>query len=88
MCEMQACYMCDNACTNPELDSDNDLSFFSIGTSIDGYRTFLRSGYGRPTVILFEKFGKETGWSGIAEYKPKYCPNCGRLLKENDTARK
>lgn len=85
MCEMKACYMCDNAYTNSELDSDDDLSYFSIGELSDGYRIFLRSGDGRPTVILFEKFIKETGWHFVAEYKPKYCPNCGRLLKENDT---
>lgn len=49
-----------------------------------GYRALLRSGDGRPTAILFEKWTDGVGWTTIGHYQPKYCPNCGRELKEND----
>ena len=83
MSEMKVCYLCDNAFTNEELDSDNDLSYFSIGEWSDNYRILFRSGAGRPTAILVETHSKQIGWSAICEYIPRYCPNCGRLLKEN-----
>lgn len=81
--EPKACRMCDNAFTNPELNGDNDLSYFSIGECGDGYRMMLRSGDGRPVEILVEKWDDRTGWHKIGYYRPKYCPNCGRELKEN-----
>ena len=86
MVEMNACYMCDNAYTNPELDSDHDLSYISIGKCIRGYRMFMRAGDGRSTTILIEKWIEGTGWCAIGDYQPQYCPNCGRRLKENDNA--
>lgn len=81
-----ACYMCDNARTNPELDSDNDLSYVCVGECISSYRMFIRSGDGKSTVILIDKWSEERGWFTIpvGVYKPQYCPNCGRRLKEND----
>lgn len=79
----QACGMCNNAHTDPELNSDNDLSYISIGEHEKGYRALLHSGDGRPTEILFEKWMDGTGWTAIGCYQPKYCPNCGRELKEN-----
>lgn len=80
----KSCRMCDNAATNPELNSDNDLSFSGIGECVDGYRIMLRSGDGRPTGIIFERWNEKAGWSTIGHYLPKYCPNCGRELKENE----
>ena len=80
----QACGMCINEYTDPELNSDNDLSYISIREHEKGYRALLRSGDGRPTAILFEKWTDGAGWTTIGHYQPKYCPNCGRELKEND----
>lgn len=77
------CYICDNAHTNPELHKDNDLSYISIGDFARGYRMLLRSGDGRPTEVLVEKWHEKAGWSLIGRYRPKYCPNCGRELIEN-----
>ena len=81
--EMKACGMCNNAFTAPDLNSDNDLSFFGIGECEKGYRLLLRSGDGRPTTILVEKWLDGTGWMTIGYYQPQYCPNCGRELREN-----
>lgn len=75
------CRMCDSAYTNPELDSDHDLSYISIGECVPGYRMLFRSGDGRPTEILFEMWKGE--WKTIGFYRPKFCPNCGRELREN-----
>lgn len=79
-----ACGMCDNAHTNPELQSDNDLSYFSIGKCEDSYRLMLRTGDGRSTQILFEKWGQDRRWHLVGFYQPDFCPNCGRKLTENE----
>lgn len=81
--EMKVCGMCNNAFTDPELNSDNDLSYIGIGKCEKGFKMFLRSGDGRPTAILVEKWFDATGWRTIGDYQPKYCPNCGREPKEN-----
>jgi len=86
--ELKACDMCNNAYTDSELHSDNDLSYTGIGECAKGYRILLRSGDGRPTEIIFEKWDERTGWSIIGCYQPKFCPNCGRELKENSTKKK
>lgn len=84
--EIKDCGMCVNAFTDPDLNSDNDLSYFTIGECEKGYRMLLRSGDGRPTTILVEKWIDGTGWITIGDYQPRYCPNCGRELKENAPA--
>jgi len=44
---------------------------------------FLESGYGKSTAITFEKM--EAGlWVTMGVYFPRYCPNCGRKLVENE----
>lgn len=80
---LTACYMCNNAHVDPDLNCDNDLSYYGIGEAVFQYRILFRSGDDRPTSILFEKWGGDTGWRSIAYYNPKYCPNCGRELSEN-----
>lgn len=84
---MMACRMCDNAHTNPELHSDNDLSYISIGRGDNSHRMFIRSGDDRPTEILFEELYDNAGWELVGYYQPKYCPNCGRELMENQKKR-
>ena len=81
------CRMCENAHTNPELDSDIDLSYVTIGECEDGYRMMLRTGASRPTVLLVEKYDERTGWHSIGIFQPNYCPNCGRELKENNKSK-
>ncbi len=79
---MDACYMCDNARVNPELSSDGDLSYISLGTFCASRRMFIRSGDDRPTEIVVEELS-EGGWYTIGSYRPRYCPNWGRELVEN-----
>lgn len=85
MDEVNACGMCVNAYVDDELSSDNDLSFFGIGTCSRGFRLLLRSGASRPTELLVERHFGTSGWLTVGTYKPKYCPNCGRELIENSS---
>ncbi len=79
-----ACDMCLNAHVDPDLTSDNDLSFFSIGRCEKSYRLVYRSGDGKPTSILAERWNiRRCCWEEIGFYHPKFCPNCGRRLTEN-----
>jgi len=80
---MSACDMCYNAHVDSELTSDNDFSAHIIGECAEGYRILLKSGWVRPTAITFEKW-EESGWMTIGFYRPRYCPNCGRRLFENE----
>ena len=82
--ELKSCGMCLNAYTDEELNSDNDLSYFTIGKCEDGYRMLFRTGDGRPTGVVVEKWFESSGWHSIGFYQPKFCPNCGRELKENE----
>ena len=85
------CYMCDNARLNNELTEENDFSSCGIGEFDKGYRTMLSSVYGKPLRIEFERWnGAVKRWEECGIYYPKYCPNCGREIKEyesNDTER-
>ena len=42
----------------------------------------LCSGDGKPPRIEFEEWNDKAGWGKIAEYRPRYCPNCGRKIVE------
>lgn len=81
--EIHSCYMCDNAKINPELTEENDLAAFTVGNCAKGYRIMMTSGDGKPVSLLVEHW---TGshWSLIGEYRPLFCPNCGRRLAENE----
>lgn len=80
-----ACRMCLNAHVDPELTDNNDLSFHPIGESAKQYRLMFRSGDARPTSILAERLNEQMGlWEGIGFYHPRFCPNCGRRLTENE----
>lgn len=81
---MDACFMCTNAHTDPELNSDNDLSYITIGDFTPKRRMMFRSGDGRTTQIIVEEFDEKSGcWQLVGFYRPKFCPNCGRELIEN-----
>ena len=80
-----ACGMCNNAFVDPELRPDNDLSYFTLGDSVDGKRMMLRSGAGKPVEIIMEEFDRKSmRWGVVGCYIPKFCPNCGRKLVENE----
>lgn len=78
---MKDCTYCKNAHTDERLTNDTDLSYMSIGDPDyeDGYRAYLRTGDNRPTALLVEK-KNDLIWA----YYPYFCPNCGRVLKENE----
>lgn len=78
------CPKCFNARVDPdgELTDDNDFSSFSIGTSGRDYRIMYSSGYGKPPRLEVEKHDDKLGWTKVAEYRPKYCPECGREITE------
>jgi len=65
---MSSCYLCENACTNPELTSDNDLSFSTIGECGPDYRILFETGRARPTVINFEIW-KGDIWQMVGFYR-------------------
>ncbi len=79
------CTYCNNATVDDGLTSENDLSFISIGHIEKGYTLYFRSGDNRFTGIDISHFFEGREYSNtIGYYVPKYCPECGRYLKENE----
>lgn len=76
------CHMCDSAFVNEELTRYDDLSYVSLGNFFLGYRAIIRSGDGKPVEILIEQWNDQV-WEEVGRYRPKFCPNCGRELVEN-----
>jgi ribosomal protein L33 len=79
--------MCDNARINEELTEDTDFSSSCLGRSTNGYRIMFSSGNRKPPRIEIEQYDSNCGWFKIALYYPKFCPNCGREIKEYDSTR-
>ena len=78
------CHVCCNANVEPELTSDNDLSYISVGETAKGYGLYIRSGDGKPTVLVVSKWKEDIGRNvDIGVYKMNFCPECGRRLIEN-----
>lgn len=78
------CHVCCNATVEPELTSDNDLSYISVGETTEGYGMHIRSGDGKPTVLIVSKWEESLGRNiDVGIYKMKFCPECGRRLIEN-----
>ena len=78
------CSFCNNAFVDPELNSDNDLSYLSLGEMCNGYSIHMRSGAGRDTVLVISKLDRVLHrFYPIGIYKMKFCPECGRELIEN-----
>jgi len=80
---MSACCLCENAYTNPELTSDIDLAFSTIGECELGFRILFKTGCAKPTVINFEVLIADE-MHVVGYYCPRFCPNCGRKLVENE----
>lgn len=76
------CRFCLNAFVDKTLTPDNDLSYLSIGFCERGRSMCIRSGDGRPTLILVSEAVNGINVD-VAVYKPKFCPECGRELLEN-----
>lgn len=78
------CHACCNATVEPELTSDNDLSYISVGETAKGYGLYIRSGDGKLTVLVVSKWKEDIGCNvDIGVYKMNFCPECGRMLIEN-----
>ena len=81
----KVCIFCLDASCDPtgELTSENDFSSLSIGQCADNYRMSIDVGCGKPLNICI------THWNPVhqqnelvAFYKPKFCPECGRKLRD------
>lgn len=77
------CGFCINATVTDDLTPDNDLSYMTIGVADPDKRIMFKSGDRDGTYINVEQI-KDGEWRTIANYIPKYCPNCGRKLIENE----
>lgn len=82
------CHVCENATVNPNLSPEYDLQYTNIGmdtTSIKGTSLMIRTGDRRATAIVVSQWNKDLNCNeDIAIYKPKFCPECGRPLFENN----
>lgn len=82
------CGRCLNAYVDDELTPENDFSAFSLGTSENGHRMMIQTGNGRPTEVVSEVWNPTVKmWETTGYYYPKYCPECGRELFENEEAK-
>lgn len=79
------CQFCYNCTVDNELTFDNDLSYCSVGDMKDGFNMSIRSGGKRKTVIMISHWNDEKQENEtIGIYELKFCPECGRKLKENN----
>lgn len=80
------CRFCNNArvARDPDLNDNNDLSFYPTAGSFanPGYRMIIGAGGGKPVRLLFENLDGRRGWLPCVEYRPRFCPECGRRLDE------
>ena len=83
-----ACKMCDNAWVNPRLRNDDDLRYVTIGDFAEKRRMMIRSGDSKPVEILVEEFSEKGGWGLVGFYRPKFCSECGRDLRQDYVIRK
>ena len=88
------CSYCLNATQCEDLDETNDFSSCGIGESVESRGTWLMldsSKVGGINIqarqVWLEKDGGDNYIHCVAKYYPKYCPECGRLLKENEKFR-
>ena len=77
--------MCDNARINDDLSNDNDYSSYCLNSNKYA-KIMYSSGDGKPPRLEFEIWNNDH-WSIANIYYPKYCPNCGREIKEFNSQR-
>lgn len=79
------CKYCCNATVEPKLTPDNDLSYMSVGATEQEYSMFVRSGSNLPTAIITSRWSEKFNHNvEMGIYVPKFCPECGRRLIENE----
>lgn len=79
------CRFCHNATVDGDLTSENDFSSCGIGSMDKGYLMYLSTGGGRPTELEVFRWNVTNQRNDlIGSYRPKFCPECGRKLVEND----
>lgn len=81
---MNYCNMCFNATVDPRLRGKNDLHYHPLGFTEENYAIYFRSGDGQATEIIFEDKKTKSESHLVGRYEPRYCPNCGRELIENN----
>lgn len=85
---MSNCMYCYNRYVDKNLNEENDIGFYTIGSCETKYTIFFESGWITPTGITFWKMDDNTKQNKIiGKYIPRYCPECGRKLKENEKFR-
>ena len=81
--EIVPCYLCDNARLNDELEDYNDFHSSTIGSFSHDCRIMLSSGWGKPLRIEIARWNDDVQeWQDIGIYYPKFCPECGREIRE------
>lgn len=73
------CRYCLTSAVCDELTDDNDLSYTPLGCH-NTSTLYICSGGGRGVYLIFESTDRKSG--GI--YRPKFCPECGRRITENE----
>lgn len=82
---LPVCSRCVNAYVDNELEPGFDFSSRSLGESSPGYRIMLNTGNRQKTNITLERWNADhKQWEVEGYYIPKYCPECGRHLVENE----
>jgi hypothetical protein len=64
------------------LHDENDFSSCGIGCAESKYQMYFNSGNGQACNIELCTWHEGYGWSPVARYYPKFCPECGRELDE------
>lgn len=75
------CSFCLSAYVDADLTPDCDASYCSVGECAPGYRFMLCAGAGKAVRIEVDVLGAD-GWHTVGHYFPRFCPSCGRELKE------
>lgn len=57
-----------------------DFAYFVMNEIGKDSRILIRSGGGKPLIILSENF-IQNRWNTLIVYTPKFCPECGRKLE-------
>lgn len=88
----QPCRFCLDASCDPEgeLTTDNDYSSLPVGSVAEGYRMSIDVGCGKPLRVCIEHWiphmqqNELIGFYNelVGFYKPKFCPECGRKLRD------
>lgn len=81
----QPCRFCLDASCDPEgkLTTENDYSSLPVGNVAEGYRMSIDVGCGKPLRVCIEHWLPHMQQNELVGfYKPKFCPECGRKLRD------